>query len=175
MVVDRDVPRLVAVDEVHRAVARVVGDVVVDRSQERDVEDQLARGDVRVGDVVLELRHRADEVIEEASERRRRAIHAQAAAVVVIGEQLRHLRVAHLVDDERLEDRAQRVVVRAARLLAEERAGEPLDDRHVREELAHGDLVRLGELARRLGQVDVVHRPLVAAAALEHATRVHAP
>ena len=42
VVVDRDVPRLIAVDQLHRLCAQRVGHEVVDGPQQRDVEDQLA-------------------------------------------------------------------------------------------------------------------------------------
>jgi hypothetical protein len=172
--VDRDVARLVAVDELHRAVAHLVGDVVVERAQQGDVEDQLAGRDVRVRDLRRGLPDDLQEVRPEPRERRALLVRAVAVDVVVAREPRRDRGVAPLVGDERGEDLPQRRIGGLVALDLEQRAGEPLDPGHVDERLADRLLLVARHPRRRDRPVEVVDRPLIADALVEHARQVHA-
>ena len=167
---------LVAVDQVHRLVAHRVGDVVVDRAQQRDVEQQLAARDVRVRDLGRRLPHRVQEVRPELRERRALDVRAVVVDVVVAREPARDVAVALLVGDKRREDLRERRVARALcvrPLDLEQRAGEQLDAGHVREVLDDRLLLVPRQARGRARPIDVVRRPLVANAALEHAREIH--
>ena len=91
----------------------------------------------------------------------------------MIREHLGDMRVAHLVDDERPEDRLQHGVGRATLLLDEERTGEPLDLRHVGEVLDDVHLVLGRHRARTTAEVEIADLPLPFMAHPEHALEVH--
>ena len=121
--------------------------MVVDASKERDVQHQLAAGDVGVGDVVVEIADRPEEMGPEAGEVRVDAVGAQPAHVAMAREPLRDAGVPLLVRDEGVEDGSQDRIGGAASLLREERADQPLDASHVGEEL-HDELL-VGGTERR--------------------------
>ena len=99
----------------------------------------------------------------------------EAVDVVVIGEHLRHVGMAHLVDHERGVDVLEHRVGHAPLLLLDEQgSGEALDLRHVREVLDHRGLVVLGHGAGRLRPIEVPYRPLAFVAHSEHALEIHA-
>jgi hypothetical protein len=172
--VDRDVPALVAVDAVHHRGGHRVGRVVVEGPQQRDVEDELAGGDVDRGELFGEEPQRVDEVRGERHEVGVRAVEAPAVDVVVVGQHLRGVGVAELVLDEGVEDGDEARVRRVATLLGEQGAGQPLDAGHVGEALDDGFFFVAGPVRRRRQRpVEVTDLPLVPDAAREHAVEVH--
>ncbi|MCZ7683851.1 MAG: hypothetical protein M5U28_35840 [Sandaracinaceae bacterium] len=173
VVVHGDVARLVAVDELHRRVAHLVVHEVVERAQERHVEEQLAGRDVGVRDVGRQVVHRLHERPAEAHEVRVELVALVAVHVVVLAQALRHGRVPLLVDHEGVEDRGERRVARHVALHLEELAGQQLDAAHVHEVLADRDLVLARELPRPDRPIEVADAPLVPAAHGQHAFEIH--
>src|SRR5262249_53398831 len=94
--------------------------------------------------------------------------------VVVLREPRRDRRVALLVGDERREDLHERRIGSLLAMHVEQRAGERLDAGHVDEVLDDRLLLLARQLRRGKGPVEVVDRPLVANAFVEHAPKVHA-
>ena len=171
--VDRDVPRLVAVDQLHGLVAHAVVDVVVEGTQQRHVEDQLARRDVEVGDLRRQIPNRVDEVRAEALQSRVDPIGAVLVHVVVAREAAGDFGVSNFVHHEGVEDLMQDPIPRTCPLLAEERRRQTLDPGHVREVLDDRDLVFARHGAGRHRPVQVVGAPLIPAALGQHALEVH--
>ena len=121
-----------------------------------------------VRDVVAQAANRREERRHEPLEAGADAVGAQVAHVVEVGQHLRDLGVTSLVADERVEDPPQRRIVDPLLLLAKEGPREPLDPRHVGEELDNLPLVVLGHRARRRRPIEVARDPLVLLTSFEH-------
>ena len=109
-----------------------------------------------------------DEVGIELLQARARRVGAIVMHVVVIGEHLRGVRVAHLVLHERGEDVAQHGLRGAPVLLAKELTRQALDHDHVGEVLDDRDLVVLRQGARLSRPIEIADAPLIAPAFLQH-------
>ena len=141
MQVDRDVARLVTVDALHGLLAHRIGDVVVERPKQRDVEDQLAAGDVGVGDVIRQVAKRVHEVRREPQKMGIRLVDFVIVTIEMVGEHHRDVAMPRLVLDAVPKDPLQHRVVRTPSLGLEERAGQALDSSHIGEVLDDGELV----------------------------------
>ncbi len=173
VVVDRDVPGLVPVDELHRVVTRLVVEEVVDGSQQRDVEQELAGDDVGVGDLRRHVAQRREEPRAEVHEARARSVGREPSCVEMPSEPLGGACMPLLVDHEGREDLTQHRIGRVSPLLREERAGEPLDLGHVGEVLDDLALAGRVQRTRRSRPIDVVQTPLPFPAPREHSLEVH--
>ncbi len=173
VVVHGDVTRFIAIDEVHRALAHVVVDVVVEGPEQGHVEQELAARDVGVGDLGREVPECVEEVRPEALELGAGRVRSVLVHVVVLREPLGDLPVALFVDDERREDLLQGGMLDDPALLLEERFRETFDAGHVLEVLDDGDLFVALHRSRLRAPVQIVDLPLLGRALFQHALDVH--